>query len=163
MDWQVTIARPTEKAKDSQERKVENKIKELAKKLERLKLLKSLRRKKLENQGHFFAEDGDDFFNKIKESHEQQQQEQGEETIGPGKDLTVHEQDIWKDQEVEKEAYRYWCESIQSLDALLRTRRQWDKYIVNTEMDERDPTGKIPPGFVVPSPPANWIWATYLL
>ncbi|KAG1448515.1 hypothetical protein G6F56_008920 [Rhizopus delemar] len=165
MEWQVTMARPIERSENKEEKETKAKIKQLTKKLNKLTLLRKLRRKKLESQGHFFAEDGNDFFNKIKEWHEQQQQQQEEkDMVGPAKELVVDKQDAWKDEgEIDQNAYKFWCESNQSLDALLRIRKHWDKYIMKNEMDERDSTGKIPPTFVTPSPPANWIWASCLL
>ncbi|KAL0573712.1 hypothetical protein ABG067_009188, partial [Albugo candida] len=43
--------------------KLKAKIKELSRIMSKLKQLRDLRRKKLELKGHFFADDGDRFFN----------------------------------------------------------------------------------------------------
>ncbi|KAI8647275.1 hypothetical protein BD408DRAFT_428013 [Parasitella parasitica] len=45
-------------------------IKILTKKLALLTNIRNLRRKKLEAKGHFFADEGDKFFNKVKQWHE---------------------------------------------------------------------------------------------
>ncbi|KAG1462720.1 hypothetical protein G6F46_004003 [Rhizopus delemar] len=175
MEWKVITAKPVvEKSEKEEDKEAKAKIKELSKTLTKLTQLRDLRRKKLENKGHFFADDGNDFFNKVKEWNEQQQQQQqqerekeeeeGKKEIEQVKELVVDKQDKWKDMEIEKTPYAYWCESNQSIDALLRIRRLWDQYIINDDViDERDPRGKIPPTFVTPSPPANWVWATCLL
>ncbi|KAG2237716.1 hypothetical protein BDF21DRAFT_452295 [Thamnidium elegans] len=148
------------------------KIKEFSRILSKLTQLRNLRRKKLEAKGHFFADDGNQFFNQVKKWHESNQKEQQrleEEEYGlikeeqkPSKKLTVHKQDVWRHMSIDKTAYRYWCESDQSLEALLRNRRLWDQYII-TDSKDNDLIHKVPPTFIPPPPPANWIWASYLL
>lgn len=159
IEWKVTTAKVQKDTKDQKERETRTKIKELSRLLTKLTELRNLRRKKLESQGHFFADDGNEFFNKVKEWHEQQEKGEPER-----KELIIDEQDHWKHMELDKTAYEYWCQANQSTSALLRIRKEWDQYIwKNHERDDSDPVGKIPPTFVKPSPPANWVWATYLL
>lgn len=184
IEWQVTMApsvvlknlhnknNPSENDKEPKD-KVKTKIKELSRILSKLTQLSNLRRKKLEAKGHFFADDGNQFFNQVKAWHESNQKEQEKlkeekdeellkEEPKPHKKLVVHKEDVWRYRPIDKLAYKYWCESDQSLEALLKNRRLWDQYIV-TDSKNTDPIHKVPPTFVVPPPPANWIWASYLL
>ncbi|CAO3653337.1 unnamed protein product [Mucor fragilis] len=82
MEWKVTIspsvnaaavntAKATILSETKQQQTSDKKlIKILLKKLALLKEIRDLRRKKLESQGHFFADEGDAFFNKVKEWHQ---------------------------------------------------------------------------------------------
>ncbi|GAN02608.1 hypothetical protein MAM1_0025d02052 [Mucor ambiguus] len=147
-------------------------VKTLSKKLALLTEIRALRRKKLENQGHFFADEGNAFFNKVKEWHQrnettetptqdEQQQQQQEK-----KQFAIHPEDTWHHMGIDKVAYNYWCGSDQSLETLLNTRRLWDQYILldnNSDTNPHDHLHKVPPTFVAPAPPANAIWASYLL
>ncbi|KAI8094976.1 uncharacterized protein B0P05DRAFT_583244 [Gilbertella persicaria] len=138
-----------------------SKVRELSRMLNALVQLRDLRRKKLESKGHFFAESGNQFFNKVKEWHEanteiETKQEQ------PQTELAIHPNDVWQHTAIDKEAYAYWCAADQTLDRLLDIRRQWDHYIL-FDGNDQDVQHKVPPMFVQPSPPANPIWASYLL
>lgn len=189
-EWQVTVSpskalktdcnkdMETEKDIDKEARyeasKLKSKVKELSRILSKLTHLRNLRRKKLEAKGHLFADDGNQFFNQVKEWHDldqiQSQQHKDMENDyelmnveqQPSKKLTINKEDIWKHMPIDKHAYKYWCESDQSLEGLLKNRRLWDQYI-HCDNDDNDMIHKVPPIFVSPAPPANWIWATYLL
>ncbi|KAG2210320.1 hypothetical protein INT47_003305 [Mucor saturninus] len=162
-EWQVTMA-PTSKPAITvaKKDKLKSKIKEYSRILSKLTLLRSLRRRKLETKGHFFADDGNQFFNKVKAWHEANAVKEEYETVErkPIKKLHVDKADTWNRMRIDKPAYAYWCASDQSLDALLSNRRLWDQYIrdVDDHVDH-----KVPPTFVTPTPPANGIWASYLL
>ncbi|KAL0143970.1 hypothetical protein V8B55DRAFT_1291525, partial [Mucor lusitanicus] len=190
IEWKVTVApsvnaaaiaaAKTAASSETQQQQSNNKklIKTLSKKLALLTEIRALRRKKLESQGHFFADEGDAFFNKVKEWHQRnetanvptqdeqqspppQQQQQQEK-----KQLVIHPEDTWHHMGIDKVAYNYWCGSGQSLETLLNTRRLWDQYILlNNSDDDLNPHAnlhKVPPTFVTPAPPANAIWASYL-
>ncbi|KAL9548983.1 hypothetical protein MBANPS3_005436 [Mucor bainieri] len=145
-------------------------IKTLTKKLALLTEIRALRRKKLESQGHFFADEGDTFFNKVKEWNQRNEaaetsaQTQDEEQLQQQekKQLVIHPEDTWHHMAIDKAAYCYWCGSDQSLETLLSTRRLWDQYIL-LDSNHDDHLHKVPPSFVAPAPPANAIWASYLL
>ncbi|CAO3608135.1 unnamed protein product [Mucor hiemalis] len=171
--WKVTIAPlATTAEKEVKDNIEENKIKskcsrlnELSRILTKLKQLRDLRRKKLEAKGHFFAEDGNQFFNQVQRSHESNEIEQEQKDISvnlikPEK-LVLHSEDTWRNIPIDKKAYSYWCQSDQSLEALLLNRRLWDQYIIHDSRNN-DLIHKVPPTFVDPAPPANWIWASYL-
>lgn len=182
-EWQVTIspsktleatfkANKTEEEEDNEKeaKRLKSKIKELSSILSKLIQLRNLRRKKLEAKGHFFADDGNQFFDRVKQWHDENQEQQGQQHGEEGNDyeliklqrqskkLIIHKQDVWQHIPIDKQAYQYWCESDQSLEALLKNRRMWDQYIT----EEDDLIHKVPPVFVTPAPPANWIWASYL-
>ncbi|KAI7903449.1 uncharacterized protein BX663DRAFT_551182 [Cokeromyces recurvatus] len=170
IEWKVTmspssvaleLSQKDDKSMEIKEKdKLAAKIKELSKKLSKLTQLRNLRRKRLESKGHFFADEGNQFFNQIKEWNEQQKHEAAPEK----KQLIIHQDDVWRDAPIDKEAYSYWCEADQSLEALLKIRRLWDQYILfNSSNDlEDERLYKVPPTFLTPSPPANLIWASYL-
>lgn len=135
--------------------------------------LKDLKRTKPGPEETCSADDGNQFFNRIREmetaneNKEKEDQEQEEDSdsseLEPNQDeMCVHEKDVWNSLELDKDAYRYWCGADQSLSKLLSTRRLWDKYI-RTEPDENDTFRKVPPTFVIPPPPANGVWASYLI
>lgn len=162
-EWQVTMSPITVPTIVEKKDKLKSKIKELSRILSKLTHLRTLRRKKLERKGHFFADDGNQFFNKVKEWHEANQSKDEYEVIKeqkPSKKLSIDKQDVWKQMHIDKPAYTYWCASDQSLDALLNNRRLWDQYILHDS--NNDIIHKVPPTFVTPAPPANGIWASYL-
>lgn len=183
IEWKVTMApsvsatavaaaKTALSATDLQQQQTNDKklIKTLSKKLALLTEIRALRRKKLENKGHFFADEGNDFFNKVKDWNQandtiqldqtQQTQQQPQEK----KQLVIHPQDSWHHRPIDKTAYNYWCGSDQLLDTLLNTRRLWDQYIsLDSTHKSNDNLHKVPPTFVPPAPPANAIWASYLL
>lgn len=159
--------------------------------MDRLTELRRIRRKRLEAQGeiscfcnlaspflfliifllgHFSPEEGNEFFEKVKAWHEkpsaeQTLQEDDNEQSDSDRTLYVHPEDKWQRLPLDESAYGYWCQGIQSAQNLLRIRKQWDYYIVDN--NENNNTrfsllGKVPPTWVTPSPPANWVWATYL-
>lgn len=154
---------------DKEANKLTTKIKELSRIMSKLTQLRDLRRRKLESKGHFFAEDGNQFFNQVEEWHKsnqvKQQKDKNEEyesiNIKPSKKLTINKEDTWKHMSIDKKAYSYWCASDQSLEVLLKNRRMWDQYILFDSIDN-DIIHKVPPTFVIPAPPANSIWASYL-
>ncbi|KAK4514675.1 26S proteasome regulatory subunit [Mucor velutinosus] len=187
IEWKVTVSpsvnataiaaakatAPLDTQQQQQQQQTNDKklIRTLSKKLTLLTEIRALRQKKLENQGHFFADEGDAFFNKVKEWHlrnetaetaaQDEQQPQQQEK----KQLVIHPQDTWHHMDIDKVAYSYWCGSDQSLDTLLNTRRLWDQYILldnNNELSPHNTLHKVPPTFVAPAPPANAIWASYL-
>lgn len=72
----------------------------------------------------------------------------------------IHPEDKWETRSLDHSAYKYWMQGLQNTENLLRIRKQWDYYLV----DDQDPNGtKVPPTWVSPAPPSNWIWATYLV
>lgn len=179
-EWKVTMApsvttsavdkavqkeKGTEKNKDKSKL---NRLNELSRIVTKLKQLRDLRRKKLEAKGHFFAEDGNQFYEQVQKWNEANEMEQKQKVDEPcptklakPEKLVVHSEDKWRNIPIDKKAYSYWCQSDQSLDALLRNRRMWDQYILHDNPDN-DLIYKVPPTFVDPAPPANWIWASYL-
>jgi hypothetical protein len=179
IEWKVAISPSVVAAHIAQQKsssvekrandQLKSKIRELSKQLSKLTKLRDLRRKKLEAKGHFFADDGNQFFNQVKawyESNtafqEEKEEEKEEETESPKKGLTIHKDDAWQHIDIDQTAYKYWCEADQSLDALLKVRRLWDQYILLEERTDNR-LHKVPPTFVTPAPPANSIWASYLL
>lgn len=136
--------------------KLELKAKELSQMLSKLTQLRSLRRKNLEAKGHFFPEEGDAFYEQVKELNEkkstgeEEKEQEEEQEVG----LIIDPKDKWNSYDVDEKAYRFW--TCQTVDSLLKVRRMWDQYIIDQDGD------KVPPTFVSPSAPANYIWASYL-
>ncbi|OBZ82486.1 U11/U12 small nuclear ribonucleoprotein [Choanephora cucurbitarum] len=145
--------------KETKEDNLKHKIKKASGILRQLILLRQLRRKRLEAKGHFFAESGNQFFDQVKAWHEQ---EEGKKNESTSDSLVVHPQDSWQHIKLDLNAYAYWCVAEKSTDDLLDIRRQWDRYI-NHDGHHQDIYQKVPPVFVTPSPPANAVWASYLL
>lgn len=162
-----TAALATDMQQQQQQTNNKKLIKTLSKKLALLTEIRALRRKKLENKGHFFADEGNKFFNKVKEwnqANETTQLDRTQQTPQEKKQFVIHPQDTWHHMSIDKTAYKYWCGSDQSLDTLLNTRRLWDQYILLDDTHKNnDNLHKVPPTFVPPAPPANAIWASYLL
>ncbi|KAI8988226.1 hypothetical protein BDF20DRAFT_910748 [Mycotypha africana] len=174
----------TKNLKSSNKEDAKGKIKHLSKVLSKLTKLLSLRRKRLEAQGHFFADEGSQFYNQVKEWHErekaEQQHRQTHQTCVEDererntdvnvqekteKKLYIHPEDKWNSMPIDENAYKYWCEAEQSLSSLIVTRKMWDQYILSDIGEANvyeDRLRKVPPTFVNPSAPANWIWASYL-
>ncbi|KAI8978021.1 hypothetical protein BDB01DRAFT_800428 [Pilobolus umbonatus] len=160
MDWKVTISKE-EKKKENPEPKAEPlqaKTRELSRILSRLTKLLHLRRKKLESKGHFFPDEGNAFYEKVKEWNEQNQKPVEVEDVNK---KVIDEQDVWNNKPLDENAYLYWCEANQSTTSLLRIRKQWDYYLSQNKESESIHM-KVPPIWVLPSPPANWVWATCL-
>lgn len=179
-EWKVTMApsvttttvdktaqkeKNTEKSKDTSK---QNRLNELSRIVTKLRQLRDLRRKRLEAKGHFFAEDGNQFYEQVQKLNatneiklEQIVHEPSSTNLAKAEKLVVHSEDKWRKIAIDKTAYSYWCQSDQSLDALLKNRRMWDQYILHDSPDN-DLIHKVPPTFVDPAPPANWIWASYL-
>ncbi|KAI9470957.1 MAG: hypothetical protein EXX96DRAFT_654011 [Benjaminiella poitrasii] len=126
IEWKVTISpsntalRLSQKDSDNvpaeskDEIKLKAKVRELSKKLNKLTELRNLRRKKLESKGHFFAEEGDQFYNLIKELNEQQQQEQNKNETdalnNPENEIKqtfIHKDDVWKNGSIDEIAYNH--------------------------------------------------------
>ncbi|KAI7849285.1 hypothetical protein BDC45DRAFT_277352 [Circinella umbellata] len=149
-----------------------SKLHDLSKLVEKLAQLRNIRRKRLEAKGHFFAEDGNDFFEQVKSwnvTRENQQlfeQENYDNGTQQSKEkaLYIHPDDKWNDNKnvLDLKAYTYWSQGIQNTDTLRRIRNQWDCYNINSD-DSSTKEHKIPPIWVPPAPPSNWIWASYLL
>ncbi|KAI9025163.1 hypothetical protein CLU79DRAFT_717862 [Phycomyces nitens] len=155
-----------EKKREKEEKKKreesKTKIKEMSRLLERLTLLRDLRRQRLENQGHFFPEEGNDFFNKVKAWHVATEEKDSTEQEEPSKEtpLQIHPDDHWNDLELDTMAYSYWAQGLQNTETLRRIRKLWDH---NIHEEETAREAKIPPYWVEPSPPANWVWASCLV
>ncbi|KAG0168050.1 hypothetical protein DFQ28_010596 [Apophysomyces sp. BC1034] len=153
----ITLASAPEGEEPAREPHSRTRIKELSRLLHRLTVLRDLRRKRLSAQGHFFPEEGNEFFDKIKAWHEQEEkQEEGKKK--PDETWSIHSDDHWQHMPLDKKAYRFWTSG--NLERLRRTRQDWDQYLVH--QDVVGPEAKIPPKFVEPVPPANWVWATHL-
>ncbi|KAL9546255.1 hypothetical protein PS6_007756 [Mucor atramentarius] len=121
MEWKVTISPSVNAAaaaatkatasSDQHQQQANDKklIKTLSKKLALLTEIRALRRKKLESQGHFFADDGNAFFNKVKAWHQHnegiekplQNEQQPQEEKKP---LVIHPQDTWHHMAIDKTA-----------------------------------------------------------
>ncbi|KAG9296884.1 hypothetical protein G9A89_006839 [Geosiphon pyriformis] len=138
--------------------------KELSTILEKVKKLRDLRRQRLKREGHFFPEEDDEFFNKVaslndvmkieEERLEKERDAAAKLKRNEAMDAGMKERDRERDP-----LFEYWHQAEFHLDNLVSIRRQWDAYIVppGTQGSTR-----IPPGFVIPSPPANYIWASCL-
>ncbi|KAI9277025.1 hypothetical protein BDA99DRAFT_532109 [Phascolomyces articulosus] len=146
-------------------------IRELSRLVEKLTQLRNIRRKRLEAKGHFFSEDGNEFFEKVKSwNAEQENQKLVEEKEFPTneeKTLYIHPEDKWNNKGLfDKKAYEYWSQGYQNTDNLRRIRTHWDYYIYDN-VDESNGNSsrqdKIPPTWVPPAPPSSWIWATHLV
>ncbi|RIA89172.1 hypothetical protein C1645_825195 [Glomus cerebriforme] len=138
--------------------------KELTKLLEKVKKLRDLRRERLKREGHFFPEEDDEFFNKIASLNDAMKVEEArldQERNAAAEHKRNEAMDAgMKERERERDpVYEYWHQAEFDLDNLVLIRRQWDAYI-----NETGSTGSscIPPTFVDPSPPANYIWASCL-
>lgn len=159
---------PTKKKKKTSKRKSTSRVRELERTLDLLLQLRDLRRKRLEAQGHFFPETGDDFYAKIQEQEKRQPRNDEspyqEEEEQEEKQLYIHPDDHWHNTGLDHKAYAYWCQGEQDVDTLRRIRNQWDGYLVEEEEEEEEESAgtKIPPVWVEPGPPSNWIWATAL-
>ncbi|KAI8329578.1 hypothetical protein BD560DRAFT_441600 [Blakeslea trispora] len=138
---------------------VKTKIKKASGILRQLTLLRQLRRKKLEAKGHFFPETGNQFYHQVKAWHEEEQQKTQQAS---SENSIVHPQDKWQHLKLDLNVYDYWCVAEKSTKDLLRVRRQWDQYLA-LDNDHQNVYQKVPPIFVEPSPPANAVWASYLL
>ncbi|CAI2175179.1 10401_t:CDS:2 [Funneliformis geosporum] len=140
--------------------------KELAlKRVKKVKKLRDLRRERLKREGHFFPEEDDEFFNRISTLNDAMKVE--EARLNQERDAAAeHKRNEamdagMKERERERDpVYEYWHQAEFDLDNLVSIRRQWDAYI-----DETGSVGSscIPPTFVNPSPPANYIWASCLM
>ncbi|CAJ0828435.1 11151_t:CDS:2 [Entrophospora sp. SA101] len=141
-----------------------NKHKELKKILEKVRQLRDLRRERFKREGHFFPEEDDEFFNRIASLNDVMNEEEARldqerdaaaehkrnETIDAG----------MKERERERDpVYEYWHQAEIDLDSLVSIRYKWDAYIVPPGTNG---ASCIPPTFVQPSPPANYIWASCL-
>ncbi|KAI7862278.1 hypothetical protein BDF14DRAFT_116448 [Spinellus fusiger] len=152
-----------EKAKEKRREKDEKrtKIKDMSRLVSKITLLRNLRRQKLQNKGHFFPEEGNEFFNKIKAWNEAEEERDSTEqgvSLKEGQ-MKIHPQDQWQTQDLDLTAYRYWSHAYQSTDGLRHVRRLWDQW--TTENAGRE--AKVPPFWIEPSPPANWVWASCLV
>ncbi|KAI8145037.1 hypothetical protein BJV82DRAFT_577297 [Fennellomyces sp. T-0311] len=138
------------------------KIHDLSKLVEKLIQLRNIRRKKLEAKGHFFPEEGNEFFEKIKAWNAEH--EEGEQILerDRSKDtpLFVHPDDHWEQEPLDTTAYGHWSQGFQEIDSLRRVRNQWDYYLDDGPNESIE--AKVPPTWVPPAPPSNWIWATCL-
>ncbi|KAL0085772.1 hypothetical protein F4703DRAFT_1559198 [Phycomyces blakesleeanus] len=173
--WRITMSQQgqvykklqeQEKKREREEKKKreenKTKIKEMSRLLERLTLLRDLRRQQLENKGHFFPEEGNDFFNKVKAWHVATEEKDGteQEETTTNTSLYIHPDDHWNVLGLDNMSYTYWSQGFQNTEALRRVRKLWDHYISEEETARE---AKIPPYWVEPSPPANWVWASCLV
>ncbi|KAF7724187.1 hypothetical protein EC973_001259 [Apophysomyces ossiformis] len=167
-----------EKAKVSKAEKealyLRTRIRDLSRWVQRLTLLRDLRRKRLSAQGHFFPEQDNEFFEKIKAWHAQEEKEEAKRQLEGAKEgwsttkeedeaeWFIHPDDHWLTRPLDKRAYRRWTAG--NLECLRKNRQAWDQYLVDQDeqAEEIGPESKVPPRWVDPSPPANWIWASYL-
>ena len=139
--------------------------------MEKLTHLRNIRRKRLEVKGHFFADEGNDFFEKVKlwniTQNNKQLSEREDDVNGKQRSeetaLYIHPGDKWNNNKYmfDINAYTYWSQGIQNTDNLRRIRNQWDYYNVND--DSSTIADKVPSIWVPPAPPSNWVWASYLL
>ncbi|KAH8554780.1 hypothetical protein BGW37DRAFT_481031 [Umbelopsis sp. PMI_123] len=130
--------------------------------VQKLLELRTLRRKKLKAQGHFFPDEGNEYFEQIRKLNEQAPLSPSTEDEPVDEEINVvpvHEDDKWVHSPLDMDAYSYWCQGNKSLDSLKRVRNQWDYYLSNTSSDI---DSKVPPTWVNPSPPSSWVWATVL-
>ncbi|CAG8456135.1 7095_t:CDS:2 [Ambispora gerdemannii] len=156
--------------KENAEKRVEeaeankNRHKELSRLLEQVKKLRDLRRERLKREGHFFPEEDNEFFNKVaslndamkieEERLEKERNAAAEQKRDEAMDAGMKERERERDP-----LYEYWHQAEFDLDNLVSIRRQWDAYIVPAGTQG---ASRIPPRFVTPTPPANYIWASCL-
>lgn len=112
--------------------------------------------------GHFFPEEGNEFYEQIRKLNQRDQEiiakeEPAQEEV---KALEPHEDDKWLHNDLDIDTYRYWCQANSSLESLKKVRRQWDYYLTDTNKSN---DMKVPLTMVQPAPPSNWIWATVLV
>ncbi|CAG8590080.1 10028_t:CDS:2, partial [Scutellospora calospora] len=141
-----------------------NKHRELSKLLEKVKKLRDLRRERLKREGHFFPEEDDEFFNKVASLNDVMKIEEArldEERNAAAEHKRNEAMDVgMKEREKERDpVYEYWHQAEFDIDDLISIRCQWDAFLVAPST-----TGAscIPPYFIDPSPPANYVWATCL-
>ncbi|ORZ01732.1 hypothetical protein BCR43DRAFT_503225 [Syncephalastrum racemosum] len=130
----------------------------LARLVDALTRLRHLRRKRLEAKGHFFPEEGNTFFNQVKASVAQADQQGEQQEVGTDETAPpayVHPEDRWQSMDLDKVAYAHWAQGYQDAESLKRIRTQWDCFL------SQDGT-RIPPTWVPPAPPANAAWAAYI-
>ncbi|KAF0511888.1 u11/u12 small nuclear ribonucleoprotein 59 kda protein [Gigaspora margarita] len=141
-----------------------SKHRELSKLLEKVKKLRDLRRDRLKREGHFFPEEDDEFFNKVASLNDVMKIEEArldQERNAAAEHKRNEAMDVvMKEREKERDpVYEYWHQAEFDIDNLISIRRQWDAFLVAPST-----TGSscIPPSFVDPSPPANYVWASCL-
>ncbi|CAG8444201.1 9164_t:CDS:2 [Diversispora eburnea] len=142
-----------------------NRHKELSKLLEKVKKLRDIRRDRLKREGHFFPEEDDEFFNKIASLNDAMKIE--EERLDQERNAAAEQKRNeamhagMKERERERDpTYEYWHQAEFDIDNLVSIRRQWDAYLI---APGKPASSCIPPMFVTPSPPANYIWASCLI
>ncbi|CAG8561519.1 7559_t:CDS:2 [Paraglomus brasilianum] len=137
---------------------------ELTQLLEKVGKLRDIRRERLKREGHFFPEEDNEFFSRVAslsnamkieqerldKEHLQAVQNKREEGIEEGMKKQERERDL---------CYEYWHQAEMEIDCLVAVRRQWDAYLVPPSAPG---ASRIPPTFVMPAPPANYIWASCL-
>ncbi|KAI9280610.1 hypothetical protein BC943DRAFT_340121 [Umbelopsis sp. AD052] len=155
-----------ERQKAEKERKLEASIRNHERNnqllVQKLLELRAIRRRKLKAQGHFFPEEGNEFFERIRQLNEQVPSSPSTDNEPIEQEVIsvpVHKDDKWLHVPLDMNSYNYWCQGNRSLDALKRVRNQWDYYL-STNSSELG--SKVPPTWVNPSPPSNWVWATVL-
>ncbi|KAJ2961688.1 hypothetical protein NQZ79_g3049 [Umbelopsis isabellina] len=169
VEWIEKDAADRQKEKERQEADKQRKLAASARNRERnnqllvdkLLELRTIRRNKLKAQGHFFPEEGNEFYEQIRKLNQKDQEiikqdepaEEEVETVEP------HEDDKWLHNDLDFDTYKYWCQANSSLESLRKVRRQWDYYLTDTNKNN---DMMVPLTMVQPSPPSNWIWATVL-
>ncbi|XP_010544776.1 PREDICTED: U11/U12 small nuclear ribonucleoprotein 59 kDa protein [Tarenaya hassleriana] len=179
-----------EKVKAKRERKRLEPELELALIVEELQKLRSLRIEKLKKQGYFLPEEDDKFFESVRAAVEQEENQaqssintDGDNDVAtaeePGKntesDVPIRDNETSEDMnegsstalDIGKKGqenvanlpldfYHYYYGSDHDISRLIEVRREWDAYI-------RHGGSRIPGHWVLPSPPANEIWASYMV
>ncbi|KAG2175044.1 hypothetical protein INT43_006106 [Umbelopsis isabellina] len=170
LEWIEKDAADKQKEKERQEADKQRKLAASARNRERnnqllvdkLLELRTIRRNKLKAQGHFFPEEGNEFYEHIRKLNQMgqesiKQDEPAEEEVIA---LKPHEDDQWLHNDLDFDTYKYWCQGNSSLESLRKVRRQWDYYLTDTNKTN---DMKVPLTMVQPAPPSNWIWATVLV
>ncbi|CAG8784855.1 5357_t:CDS:2, partial [Racocetra persica] len=141
-----------------------SKHRELSKLLEKVKKLRDLRRDRLKREGHFFPEEDDEFFNKVASLNDVMKIEEArldQERNAAAEHKRNEAMDVgMKEREKERDpVYEYWHQAEFDIDNLISIRRQWDAFLVAPGTIG---SSCVPPSFINPSPPANYVWASCL-
>lgn len=121
------------------------------------------------SSGHFFPEEDNEFFNRVSALNDAFKLEEQRLDRATTEATETHlQQAMEREREREPEgeelprdpAASYWRQAELDVRTLLAVRKQWDYFLT----DERDAeASRIPPNWVEPSPPANWVWASALV
>ncbi|ORX52755.1 hypothetical protein DM01DRAFT_1336535 [Hesseltinella vesiculosa] len=143
--------------------KIEHDYQQANERLEKLILLRDLRRRKLERQGHFFAEDS--FYQQVKAAAETPQAIELNDPLPPPS-AKIHPDDHWQHAPLDQPAYDYWTQGSTTLQDLKRVRLSWDQYLIQNHSNRWTAAQihlfKVPPTWVPPFPPSSSAWAAHL-